>query len=589
MAPRVPIESPYGDTRPLLTEPDNSGSRIAGEVAKGLGAVFGAGEKLIAQQQDVDAKAKKEANALVLADANLNLQLAVQEQVAEAKKTKGLNASEQRADRLKALQDKRKEIADSISDPQARADFLERSVAPVVSGSQAIESHVSNEFEAARGATLRARQDHALAFFESGEGTDEFNHLESDVVRDIRDNQLSEEQGTQAVADFQSRAAFARLKGLLARGDIDGAEAFLNREEAVNGAARRTNQETLGTRFDEAKTMVERARRGRDRDRRVADGLELVDAMVEKSRNEDGFVDERALRDGLDLSDLGDARDDAQRQLELRIRTEDGIKQDRIREQRKAVDLADLHNQPIPGATLAFLEKYDPGYLLARKRRQAADARAWMIARRGTGEQRRAAKAAQDDLDQRWRWYAERQLLLDPSRDVDEILTDFTNLVGDESGTDVSVSKDQVERARTRAVELTQRADAKDAKSDATIARRFESTLRRFMGGKLKKGQKVNESVLNERVGRALDWYRQELQKNGGKPLDEEALAGLEARMTSMTAKEEEGFFFNSTVQVPTIDLPSEPPKEAKGPADGETKTINGVEWVRRNGKWVAK
>lgn len=589
--PRVPVvdqpgvapSSPYGDSRPILQEPDQTAARMGRQFAQTTAAVGGAVQAELGRQEKETNEAKKQAQGVALADAKLRLQLDLQAQLAEASKLKGLAASEKRAEILANLRKSRETISGDLSDPEVQAKFLESSVDSVIGASSSFERHVSNEFDSARAGTLKALDDNAIGRLESQSVTDdEKMDLQRGVEEAIRANQESPEQGKQQIADFRSRSTMAHIQGLLAHGDIEQAAKILEFHEP-----------TLGSRAVEARALVDRARKGAEHDAAVGAFESFLDKGADDMRDPDGLVTEESLRQGVALDEVPEnVRDEARALLERKIRIEDARTKAKIYDARNAVDLADLNGQPIPGATEEFLKKHDAGYLLSRKRRIATDARVAAALRKANSPSKAQTSKALAAMDEEFRWRLTNELALNPSANVDDVLTEWVN-ENAERGREVTISPKMRERAGamgTGAVQKDAKADAKAERSEANdqkaIAVDLTKTLEASMKAKLKKGQKLDYPLLRQRVGRAIERWQNEVKANGGKPLDVAQMAAIKADMVDTTPVVEEGFFFDSTTNVPNIDLPAPPP--GPKPANPERKTGTGT-YELVNGVWKKK
>lgn len=553
------------------------------QFAQTTAAVGGAVQNELARQEKESSEAKKQAQGVALADAKLRLQLDLQSQLAEASKLKGLAASEKRAEILANLRKSRETISGDLSDPEVQAKFLESSVDSVVSASSSFERHVSSEFDAARAGTLKALDDNAIGRLESQSVTDdEKNDLQHGVEDAIRANADSPEQAKQQIADFRSRSTMAHIQGLIAHGDLEQAAKVLEFHEP-----------TLGSRAVEARALLDRARKGAEHDAAVGAFERFLDKGADDLRDPDGLVTEESLRQGIALDDLPEnIRDEARALLERKVRIEDARTKAKIYDARNAVDLADLHGQPIPGATQAFLEKHDAGYLLARKRRIATDARVAAAVRRGSAPSKAQTSKALAAMDEEFRWRLTSELALNPSANVDDVLTEWIN-ENAERGREVTISPKMKERAGAMGVGAAQKDAKEDAKAqrseandEKAMAREFERVLEDSMKAKLKKGQKIDYPLLRQRVGRALERWKNEVKSNGGKPLDSSQMAAIKADMVDTTPVVEEGFLFDSTKQVPNIDLPPPPPGAA--PANPTQKRSTGT-YELVGGKWKKK
>lgn len=588
--PRVPIvdqssiapAAPYGDARPILQEADQTAARLGRQIAQSTAMAGQAVMGEIARQDKEAADAKKQAQGVALADAKLRFQLDLQAQLAEAGKLKGLEASKKRKEVLEGLRKSREQISGELADPEVQAKFLEQSVESLVGAAGSFERHVAGEYDSARIGTLKSLDALAIGRLESQSVPDEEkNDLQHGVEDAIRANAESPEQARAMIADFRSRATFAHLQGLISHGKLAEAAQVLEFHEP-----------TLGTRATEARALLERARAGAEHDAAVGAAERFINDTTEGLRDEDGLVSEESLRGSMALDEMPEAvREEARRLLEQKVRVEDARKRAKIEDARNVVDRSDLNHEPIPGATRAFLEKHDAGFLLARQRRMATDARVATAMRRGNERTRGQTAKALNAMDDEFRYRLTRELALDPKANPDDVLTDWIN-ENAEAGREVTISPKMRERAGAMKVEATQKDERADAKATASqandenaMARELERVLEDSMKAKLKKGQKLDYRLLRQRVGRAIERWKKEVAANGGKQLDASQMAAIKADMVDTTPVVEEGFLFDTTTQVPNIDLPPPPPGVPSKP----TRTTSTGTYELVDGKWKKK
>jgi hypothetical protein len=483
--------------------------------------------------------------------------------------SKGLKASELSAPTLKALMEERKRIAETIPDAQARQSFLLRSSESMLGFRRQVETHVGREFERARVGSAQAAEDQVIAMATSGSiDSDTFRLQMQQAEESIDAVSSSPEEAAARLAKLRANAGGAFVSSLLAQGRTDEASQYVD-----------ANREMLGTRYIGAKQDVTRANAGAERDRLIAEGAKLVDGSAEAVRSPDGYVTEEQLRKAVDLEEVpADVRGEVEQALNRRVRLEEGKLREDIGRERDNANRADVDGRPIPGETEEFLRKYDPDFLLARKARKAAEFRAWK-ASNGDARTKAAAARAQKALDAEFlaRWNTE--LVNDPTASPDEFVTAFIAEKAKE-GDEVTVSDLARAKAGESGAKAGKKAETVEGSAERAAAKRFEQTLGRAFK---QKGKNLDQKLLNERVGRALQVYEQRLEAKG-KPLDEAELAGIEAELLrDVTVTEPGRFWGTNETKKKAVDLVV---PEAGAP---EEKSVGGKAYVKRNGKWVLK
>ena len=356
--PRVPMLN--GPSLEPRGAPSSAPNLLSGSSALGT-AVQQVGGAIEQQAGKVEAKFQKEAReaeAVIGADADLELDSRLEAVKAETFKLKGLSASEGRAKAVEQAAKSRAEVAATIKSEAERNRFLTRSATAVMAARRQIEHYVGSEYDAHRQGVVKATEESAIAKAQSGVlDPAEFSLIETNAIRTIRETQRSEEEGTQRIADFQSRTAAGYTQGLLAQGRVSDAVQYVEKSRA-----------TLGARHPEAKALVDRANAGAD--------AKLVDTTAEAVRTPDGYVTEEDLRKAVPVEGYeGSQRDQVEAELRQRIQLErDRFKADNNKH-RDNVNRSDLPGNPRAGDSELWLEKYDPDFLLARQARKHAEFR----------------------------------------------------------------------------------------------------------------------------------------------------------------------------------------------------------------------
>lgn len=224
--------------------------------------------------------------------------------------------------------------------------------------------------------------------------------------------------------------------------------------------------------------------------------------------------------------------------------------------------------RPIPADAEAHLRRYDPAALVAIQEKRRAMGRRARADKAGgqTAADERRAQASADGvfLDE-----LETALIHDPDTDVGDFETEWIARRVDAGESITSPS----ERARSRAGLSAAKAQRADEKGERTEKKAFAARIEKTLAAAAKKrrGQTVDQSLLNERVGRALAEYDRRLEANGGRPLGESDLAQLEAELVSKVVVEP-GFIRDKTaLKVDTVEpapraekTPSQPLKPGR-------------------------
>lgn len=431
--------------------------------------------------------------------------------------TKGTEASAQSAELLQRLEKRRQELGATLNDRQ-RAGFLERSAAAYEGARGRIESHVGQQFRAAQVATADAAKQAYLDAVASGSADPvDLERQRVDVEKSVAALSLSPEDAAADVAKLRGDAAVGAISAALANDDVDTAAQQLE--------ARRAE---LGTRYPQVKHQVDVARKGRDQDVAQGEADKQVAAWADEVRSKDGFVAETDLR-----AKAKDVPADKQRffehSLDRHVRNEAAKKEDAIKAARDVANRADLDRQQIPGAAYEFLRQHDPDFLLAREARKRAEFRAWKASQSDTRGKAAEAKL-QKAVDQEFLNLLGAELTNRPDADPEEFLIAFVAKKAKE-GDDVTVSDVARARASFDAAKAGQRAKTAEGATDRAVSSRLQATLEKQAKSEAK--GPVDQQKLNARVGAAMALYHAELERNGGKPLDESQLSKLEQQMVS--------------------------------------------------------
>lgn len=500
----------------------------------GAGQQVGRGLSAVGQTVETERKkAEAEADAVVESDAFLQLDAANAKALDYLRAQKGREASAQSAAAIEAFDKNRRDIAETLN-PRAKARFLARSAETTLAYRRSAEKHVATEFELARDGTMKARMGQAVAMAEAGVLDRElFDATVASAERDIRANARTEQEADAAVEAFHGAVSMAQVKSMLARKQYDEARAFID-----------SNRKQLGTFNDEADKLFEQATEARKRDQLAADALGAVDdAAAEAAKAGDGYVSEQQMRKLVDpLRFPPEQQRRVAEALEHRIRVEEAKLKDAVEHHRNEINKADLHGQPIPGASEAFLERHnDADWLLARKHRLEGEQRARVAFARATAKAGRpdtsSARREQNDLDKEFIFFLQGRLAEDPQANPDEALVEWINRTSEREGHGVTIS----DVAKAQAGALSKKTVAREATDEGRALNRNERDFKAEVGSalastlKTKKG--VDQSKLAELTDAALDEYRRAVDAKGGKPLTAEEMAAIRARAVRKTSE----------------------------------------------------
>ena len=443
--PRIPIlNGPSVDRgaspvyQPNLREPDMGGARAL--------ATFGQYASNAAQAVDESiTKARDEATAVVDANAMLELDSRASSRLSQLRKLQGLAASEQRPAVLEALDKDRQEVAAGIADMPTRQRFLTRSAQALMAYRHQVESHVGQEFEAARSDTLKARTSQFLAMTEGGvDNYEAWDTLRNQARDDIKANATSPAAAEAALSAFDSSTAEAWTRSLLAQGRIGEAEKYVTE-----------NRATLGGRFVETATSVAQAKKGAERELLKDQATRDVAGVVEKAKAADGYIDEGKAITAFNELDP-DAQQNALPQLRRALAAEAQRKKADVDGWKKSASgqLNTGGYASIDGQLIEKLNTYDPDYL--RRLKNEDQLRQDRARRKARGQGGGKSEAKNDRY-----WLAKFNALPADER----ASTDVTDFVMGHGVTDLGAETIRVAQRRT--IEGLQRGDARAADSFA--------------------------------------------------------------------------------------------------------------------------
>lgn len=521
--------APFGG--PALARPTQGVAQAFGQLAESTGRVA---NEMLKQE----AKAKEEAEAVRLANADLELDtFALRNLHGDGSdkgriddafdgtdtgsggflSSQGLDAGKRSADVLDSLHKKREEIAASIEDPEAKAKFLVSSARRMAAYTGQVETHVSKEFEVARSETAKGLVTQQLASSEAGADFWTRTVGAKQVEEHLRALAPTAEAGNAAVAAFKASDAFAFTQGQLAQGNVDDAAAFVE-----------NNRETLGSKYAEAKHAVDTKLAATKKDRVNAELAVKVEEWTDAARDDNGFVTENALRQQFeDLPPEDPRRDELQAAFEKNVRRERAKLDAASKKYAGQAELAALvDGRPIPAEAEAHLRKYDPSALVSIREKQRANFRRWKTEKDGSARERAEARRAQGDADKVFLNELETELTNNPGTDPKDFEKQWVARRVEE-GEDITAPSDV---ARSKAGLSASKAVKREDKAETTERRQVAARLERTISAATKvRGKPLDQTQLNERVGRALAMYDQRSAEKGGKALEEADLAALEA------------------------------------------------------------
>lgn len=560
--PRVPmLNGPSIAPQPVPTSAPSLRSANSA-IGNAIQQVGGAVEQQAGKMEERFQKEAREAEAVIGADADLELDSRLEGVKSEMFKLKGLSASEGRAKAVEAAAKSRAEVAATIKSEAERNRFLVRSVTSVMAARRQIEHYVGSEYDAHRQGVLKATEESAIGKAESGVlDPAEFSLIETSAIRTIRDTQRSEEEGTQRIADFQARLSAGYVTGLLAQGRHEEAAQYVEKTRA-----------TLGSRYPEAKALVDRANAGAAKDRVAGQLAELVDSSAEAVRSSDGFVTEEELRKAVRPEGYeGHQREQLEAEIRRRVQLERAKFKAEGDKHRDNVNRSDLPGNKRAGESELWLEKYDPDFLLARQARKQAQYERWLSRQNGTPAQRSAAAKQQAEDDEAFRFRLKRRLTEDPNVSPVDVEVEFIAEMKKKFGRDVAISQPELERGGAMSADAQKRATSKDAAADKAAGARIERAIVAAIKRGLPSGGKVDPAALNDEVGRDLLLLEAKVEANGGKPLNELQWSEFEEEITRELTIDKPGRVYGTNTekvgragQQPVYG-PEAPPRAAVG------------------------
>lgn len=566
---------------PNLVQPDYSAARVTNTIGNALSSTVG-------QAVDAGIKIYEDADEVMVTSALNELDGFIEVEKGDYLKSQGLEASQRRAQSLEAIEAKRQKLIEGIKTDTAKLKFRARSASRLTNAQRVVESHVATQFEAAKKGQLKAQQDMALGRAEGGAlDPYEFSSIEADVIKSIRGTQASAIEGDAEIADFQSRMVEAFVKGLVAQGRAEEAEAFLEKSRV-----------TAGRRYAEVKAYVARATAGAQQERRIVEGAKLVNGTFDSLKMEanaagEEYVDPEKLEAAIKLDETDpQVRGEVQAALEKKIREEVGRRRADTQRERDNANRADLEGKPIPGATLEYLKKYDPDFLLARQSRLRTEQRARRAANGSAADRR-----AQDQDDEAYRAFLKRRIIETPSLEPEQAEVEFVAYMKKKYGRDVGISIPERERGGLTVAEERKKATTKEGAQAKADAQRIEKVITAAARKGLKKGEKLDPAAINDEVGRDLLELEARVQANGGKPLDEKQWSDFERYIADdITISKPGRFFGTNEVNVgrpgqqkpegPAAPPPTTQPKPSstvtiRRKSDGKTRVVGAAEAAR--------
>lgn len=305
----------------------------------------------------------------------------------------GTRALEASAEARKGLDEDLQEVSEKLL-PRQRKLFLDRALQLRASTDRRIEEHVVRESERAKVETLKAAQSETLRSIASDPLGKDWKLRASMVEESIR--ALQPDTADAAVADWRQQVAVTEIQALLADGATTGAANALT-----------DNRPWLGTKYDDLKARVDRARAGDTKTMQNAEATAEVAKWVAEATPPGGYVDAAKVLQRLQGSRPDDPRREAlEQEVRQQLQVENGRRTADVKRHQDVALRADLDGQQVPGATYAFLREFDPDFLRGLKNEREVRWRRWQAEKDGSAADRAAArrKQAEDDEFLKLKW-----------------------------------------------------------------------------------------------------------------------------------------------------------------------------------------
>ncbi len=499
------------------------------------------------------AKAQEEADGVASAEAMLELDSRLGTLNARFEANRGLQASERRGETLGDMNKARADVGNLLPPGSARNAFMTRSADRLMGYRRSVESHATQQFDVARNDIVDKRSAQAIAIAESTAGDQAFwNQTNQETSLDIMRNATSVEAGMAAVDLFAAKSAAAYTRGLVSKGRIAEAEAFMN-----------SQHETLGSQFDETKKVVDIA---------VGNSAvqQAVNELVKKSTNEDGLALEKTMRENVE-SVQGMVPEGMEKKFDIESRKRIAAEAARFTATRStyrnAADQDDFHGAPINPGTEAWLEKYDAKYLTMLRDKRTSRLRSAEAHRRAGSKSSAAENKAQRDFDEAFKNRFRAELVDNPTVDTQEFTATFMENYKQRFGEVRAPSYKAETGTELDKAKHGQRLEDKTDSSDNALRNELSKSLTNQY--KIK-GKPLDQEELNRRVGSMLN-EADAVRDRESRPLTPVERSQLLMRATSSVETVKPGFIRDTVVRKPYADRVLNPDSPAPGAGDDTT------------------
>jgi len=559
---------------PLLRRPDYSVAEGVQQLGRGVGDVLGAAEKM--RQQ---ALAVKQAEGMTALEAAATARLQGVSDLTEAAfqgvepgpgylSTRGQVAYEKSAEVLKSIEKERARLVGTFS-PEERGKFELRSKAMLEDYRRQVEGHAARQFEVAKADAQQGLKQAAKA--RAFREPDSPGGWATDGVTLEELGKLGQEKADNEAT--RSELIATRIDGFLARkqpGDLEAARTYFE-----------SQKERLGkedaARVDHALSQAEKSA-GNEAVKREAERQAQLAVEESRWRTDDKGKKVPTRYANPDAAGAALERIDPAKQPGLYEATQEEVAR-RLRVDREA---RAARNKSLEDQVTAFDNKGarppanlldqlgdphdgNPDWIQQRRVRREREARLDAALAGKDKPKASALRTEQNDENDEARKLFAAELVANPDADPDEFLVRWA---ADEAKKGREVSADP--RGRAALVEAAAKSSkTADTKEGAEKRRALADVEKSLRAGMKKKGQLVDEQLLQQRTGNAALEYDRWVEANGGKPLDPKQLAELEA--SALRPTEKPGRFWGTNKGPPTIDTWGAP--DAGVPAQGGAGT----------------
>lgn len=496
------------------TAPDYSpGVRALGQAA---GAAAGAYQKA---QEEADALRVNESLVKYqrgLNDKLLGRQLGPIDAAFEGKErvdgflqVRGLDASKASGQLLDDLEADLQKVAGELH-PRQREAFLARARQLQVGAEQRVTTHVVQEGEKAKVASLKARQAEALRSIYADPTSNDWNVSATQVEEALRVMASSPEEAESTVKDWQGQVAVQRISSLLSAGDVGSAQRVFDESRDV-----------LGTATDDVKALLERQQKAAQKTALTAQATGEVQRWVRAARTPGGYTDASKVLAQLQDFPADDPRREA---IEVEVRQQLHVESERrkadTQKQRELAWRADLDGRPMPAAAEVWLREFDPDFLRGLRNERETRWKRLKTEAEGTAADKAAArrKQAEDDEFLRLKFASlppEEQRRTTPQEYARVLAAEFP---------DFSPSRNGYAATEKHRSETVQRLGKGDLAQEMAFVAEAERETVPLVVTKTKGGKEVVDPRMEGRdprstiSGNAAKFYRSERAKLGRDP-----------------------------------------------------------------------